>query len=277
MASYDDIILYDGESFTHLGKGEDLNSWYAFDVLEDKKGDIWIASDQLGAFHIDAKTSTITNFTTIDGLGHNRNMWVYEDKVGNIWIGGQGGLSKYNGREFTNFTIEDGLPHNDINIILEDKSGNIWFGTRGNAGIYDGNTFSEIKNEKGDPFYNVWSIIEDKEGNIWLVDSVGLWKYRTGIFTLKSSNAWKVYEDKKGDLLSTGMLADGGSVLNRMKYTSLENEKIKPIEIFESNQMFFGMIEDTKGNIWIGGGDWVWRYNGNSASYFTGTKSNGNN
>ncbi len=128
-----------------------------FDVLEDKKGNIWIASDQSGAFRIDATTGTITNFTTNDGLGHKRNMCIYEDLAGNIWIGGQGGLSKYNGNEFVNYTTEDGLPHNDINTIIGDKSGNFWFGTRGNAGIYDGSTFSEINNAKGEPFFNVWS------------------------------------------------------------------------------------------------------------------------
>jgi ligand-binding sensor domain-containing protein len=251
-----------------------LDSWYAFDVLEDKKGSIWIASDQSGAFHVDNATGTITNFTTNDGLGHKRNMCIYEDLAGNIWIGGQGGLSRYNGNEFINFTTEDGLPHNDINTIIEDKSGNIWFGTRGNAGVYDGNTFSEIKNDKGEAFFNVWSIVEDKKGNIWLVDSVGLWKYNGGRFTLKSSDIWKVYEDKKGDLLSTGMLRGGGSVLKRMESKSLEDEKIKTVEIFKSNNMFFGIVEDKKGNIWIGGGDGIWHYNGKTVSYFTGIVSN---
>ncbi len=270
MAAYDDIIRYDGESFTLLEKEEDLHSWYAFDVLEDKKGNIWIASDQSGAFRVDTTTGTITNFTTNDGLGHKRNMCIYEDKAGNIWIGGQGGLSRYDGNEFVNFTTEDGLPHNDINTIIEDKSGNIWFGTRGNAGVYNGNAFSEIKNEKGEPFFNVWSIVEDKKGNIWLVDSVGLWKYNGGRFTLKSSDVWKVYEDRKGNLLSTGMLRGGGSVLKRMESKSLEDKKITTVEIFKSDKMFFCIVEDKKGNIWIGGGDGIWHYNGKTVSYFTG-------
>ena len=93
IAAYDDIVLYNGNSFTKLKKPEGLESWYAFDVLEDSQENIWIASDQSGAFRIDSKTGAVTNFTTKDGLGHSRNMCVYEDKAGNIWIGGQGGLS----------------------------------------------------------------------------------------------------------------------------------------------------------------------------------------
>lgn len=270
MAAYDDIIRYDGKSFSPLEKEEGLHSWYAFDVLEDKKGNIWIASDQSGAFRIDAVTGTITNFTTNDGLGHKRNMCIYEDKAGNIWIGGQGGLSRYDGNTFVNFTTEDGLPHNDINTILEDKAGNIWFGTRGNAGIYDGTSFYEIKNDEGEPFFNVWSIVEDNTGNIWLVDNIGLWKYSGGKFTQKSSDVWKIYEDQQGDFWSTGMLRGGGSVLKRIESKSMAEKKIMGVEVFKSNKMFFGIVEDQMGNIWIGGGDGIWLYNEKTVSYFTG-------
>lgn len=270
MAAYEDIIRYNGKSFTPLERHEDLQSWYAFDVLEDKKGNIWIASDQSGAFRVDTATGTVTNFTPSDGLGHIRNMCVYEDQAGNIWIGGQGGLSKYDGHEFVNFTTDDGLPHNDINTIMEDKSGNIWFGTRGNAGIYDGNTFSEIKNEEGKPFYNVWSIIEDKKGNVWLTDASGLWKYSHGTFTMKTSDVWKIYEDQKDNFWCTGMLGGGGSALKRIESKSMADEKFMATEVFRSNKMFFGIAEDTNGNIWVGGDDGIWFYNGKKVSYYSG-------
>ena len=270
IAAYDDIVRYDGNSFTHLGKKEGLDSWYAFDVLEDKKGNIWIASDQAGAFRIDVATGIITNFTTNEGLAHRRNMCIYEDKTGNIWIGGQGGLSRYDGKAFVNFTTEDGLPHNDINTIIEDRTGKIWFGTRGNAGVYDGNTFYEIKNDEGIPFFNVWSITEDIMGNIWLIDTVGLWQYSGGSFTHISSGVWKIYEDTHGIFWSTGMLRYGGSVLKRIDSKSLFSKKTKAVEVFKANTMFFGIAEDMNGSIWIGGNDGIWCYNGSTVSYFTG-------
>ena len=274
IAAYDDIVRYDGDSFTQLKKPEGIESWYAFDVLEDKKGNIWIASDQSGVFRIDAQNSAITNFTTKEGLGHVRNMCVYEDKAGNIWIGGQGGLSKYDGIEFANFTKKDGLPHNDINTILEDKKGNIWFGTRGNAGLYDGSTFSEIKNDEGKSFFNVWSIIEDKSNNIWLVDSSGLWKYSNNTFTHELADVWKVYEDMDGDFWYTGMLKGGASTLKLIEANSMLTGKFNINEVFKSERMFFGIREDRKGNIWIGGGDGIWQYNGEKVSYYTGISKN---
>lgn len=270
LAAYDDIVKYNGESFTQLKKPVGIESWYAFDVLEDRNDNIWIASDQLGAFRIDSKTGIVTNFTTKDGLGHLRNMCVYEDKAGSIWIGGQGGLSKYDGSKFTNYTIEDGLPHNDINTIAEDNKGNIWFGTRGNAGFYDGNTFSELKNGEGKSFFNVWSIIEDKSDNMWLVDSSGLWKFSKGTFTNELQDVWKVYEDSKQDFWYTGMLKGGASTLKRIDGNSISKKEFDVMEVFKSTKMFFGILEDKKGNIWIGGGDGIWRYNGEIVEYYTG-------
>jgi ligand-binding sensor domain-containing protein len=269
MAAYDDIVIYDGVSFSHLRKEEGLDSWYAFDVLEDREGNIWIASDQSGAYRVDP-TGVITNFNTEDGLGHRRNMCVYEDRAGNIWIGGQGGLSRYDGSEFTNFTTEDGLPHNDVNTILEDKSGNIWIGTRGNAGLFDGSTFSELTNDQGKPFFNVWSIMEDRAGDIWLVDSTGLWKYSKGKFTYELSEVWKIYEDRNYDFWLTGMLGAGGSKLIKLNTDALNERELVSIEIFQSGKMLFGMQEDLKGNLWIGGGDGVWSYDGEKPTYYTG-------
>jgi ligand-binding sensor domain-containing protein len=62
-----------------------------------------------------------------------------------------------------------------------------------------------------------------------------------------------------------------------MELKSLEDKKITTVEIFKSNKMFFGIVEDKKGNIWIGGGDGIWHYNGKTVSYFTGTVSKDNN
>ncbi|WP_442267406.1 ligand-binding sensor domain-containing protein [Tenacibaculum sp. ZS6-P6] len=274
IAAYDDIIRYNGKSFTRLKKPKKLESWYAFDVLEDRKKNIWIASDQLGAFRIDSKTGTVTNFTTKNGLGHLRNMCIYEDKAGNIWIGGQGGLSKYDGSRFVNFTTEDGLPHNDINTILEDTKGNIWFGTRGNAGFYDGNTFSEIINNEGKPFFNVWSIIEDNSKNIWLVDSSGLWKYNNNSFNYELSDVWKIYEDIKGHFWFTGMPEKGASSLKKTEINSITGQKLKLIDIFKSEKMLFGIVDDKKGNLYIGGGNGIWLYDGKTIKYYTGIKIN---
>lgn len=287
IAAFEDIIRHDGNSFTNFTKEEGLDSCDAFDVLEDRKGNIWIASTHFGVFHyapsIKNKTGrkAFTQFTTKDGLAHNRTMCLYEDRAGNIWIGTQGGAScfypsaslKAGSKPFRNFTTKDGLTHNDINTIMEDRTGKIWFGTRGTACVYDPSTstFTEIKNDEGKPFENVWSIIEDKRGYIWL-NGGGLWRYdpiRDSFTHITDMVGICIYEDKKGNIwFNTGLFESG---LSRFDEKSLLSEKPIATQVFKGLiGMYWGISEDKEGNIWVGGGDGVWRYDGKTVTYYTG-------
>ncbi len=270
IAAYEAVIRYDGKSFWNITKEAGLDDPYAFDVLEDRAGNIWIASDQTGVFRI-GLTGTVTHFTTDDGLAHNRNMCIYEDRKGHIWIGGQGGISRYDGVTFTNFTTEDGLPHHDINTIVQDRTGKLWIGTRGNACIYDGKTFTEILNDKGEPLGNVWSFMEDQNGNIWY-NSDGLWRYDGDSFThVTTLSGICIYEDQNGNIwFNPGHTGQYESGLSRFEAKSLLHDKPEATHIFQSNGTFLGISEDREGHLWIGGGDGIWRYDGKSVHYFTG-------
>lgn len=272
FAAYEDILQYDGKSFTNFTKEAGLDSCDAFDVMEDTKGNIWIASTHLGAFRYDGQS--FTHFTPDDGLAHIRTMCLYEDRAGNIWIGTQGGASCYNGKSFRSFTTKEGMTHNDINTIMEDKTGKIWFGTRGTACVYDPSTstFTEIKNDDGRPFENVWSIVEDKNGNIWL-SSGGLWLYDGLSFTkMTTESGNSIYEDKKGNIWFTHSPPDNKSALSRFDEKALQNKKPIATQIFKGDGMFLGISEDKDGNIWVGGGDGAWCYYGKTVTYFTGVE-----
>lgn len=38
--------------------------------------------------------------------------------------------------------------------------------------------------------------------------------------------------------------------------------------------MFFGVVEDKERNLWIGGGDGIWKYKGEAIEYYTGILKN---
>ncbi|WP_428327831.1 ligand-binding sensor domain-containing protein [Mucilaginibacter sp.] len=178
-----------------------------FSVLEDGNGNLWFGSIGSGVYYYDGKS--FKNFTTRDGLAGNDVTCIYEDKAGNIWFGTGGGASRYDGKSFRNFTTKSGLSDNDINLIIEDKTGKFWFGTRGNACFYDGKKFT-VFTYKGKPFTNVRSIIEDKKGNIWLGGFDGLWRCNGSTFTNFSRNfVGYIYEDKKGNIWTSSEKANG--------------------------------------------------------------------
>jgi ligand-binding sensor domain-containing protein len=265
IAAWDEVILYDGESFSNIPKMEGFESFEAFDALQDSKGNIWIASRQHGLFRYDGKN--FMHFTTENGLANNSTMDIHEDKAGNIWIATMGGASYYDGKSFRNFTTKEGLTHDDVSTIMEDNTGKIWLGTRGTVNVYDPltSTFTEITNNIDRPFTNVWSIIEDEEYNIWIGGEEGLWRYNDGSFTnFTTERVNSVYEDTKGNIWTTSPQG----ALNRYDKKGLQGENPSPTTIFQSNSMFFRVTEDIEGNMWVGTLKGIFRYDGSSIHYF---------
>jgi hypothetical protein len=171
-----------------------------FSILEDRKGNFWFGSIGSGVYYYDGKS--FTNFTTRDGLLYDRVGCIYEDKTGNIWFGTENGVSRYDGKSFRNYRLNGG-----VNSIIEDKTGKFWFATTGNTFVYDarrtdgqGKSFAVFTHE-GKPFTNVRSIIEDTKGNIWLGGNDGLWRYDGSIFTnFTQKFVGDIIEDKKGNI-----------------------------------------------------------------------------
>ncbi|WP_449437675.1 two-component regulator propeller domain-containing protein [Pedobacter steynii] len=160
-SSFGDVFRYDGKSFTNLTSK--IGSHRFWDVLEDRRGDIWFTSTDSGVYYYNGKS--IQHFTTSDGLADNRVMSVYEDKAGIIWFGTGAGISRYDGKSFRNFknpnpsrVYKEGnwnnvfTWNNDITTIIEDKTGKLWIGTRGDAFVFDGKTFTPLIN-KGKNFH----------------------------------------------------------------------------------------------------------------------------
>ena len=129
----------DGQSgnFIHFTAAEGLGELgNTTTILEDKRGDIWFTSQNgngLIRYQASKKghSGIFTQFTTDQGLANNNVVSVFEDKQGILWIGTNGGLSKYDGKTFQNFTKTDGLSSNQLRQTFEDKSGNLWIATLG--------------------------------------------------------------------------------------------------------------------------------------------------
>lgn len=181
-------------------------------LMEDKKGNIWIARDGLGACKFDGKT--FTHFTEKEGLCSNNVSNIVEDKQGNIWFSTlssdypkelkNGGLCRYDpskplsksGNAFTKFPDYEGLSKNDIYSLYRDKNGNIWIGATG-RGVYryDGKSFNFYKGtDRMDLTWSmgIQSILEDSKGTLWFGFSGGLFRFNgKAIVNVPKGDLWK--------------------------------------------------------------------------------------
>src|SRR5579863_667023 len=203
----------------------------ARNIIQDRNGNIWIASWD-GIFRYDGKS-----FTNITGKVSSDHFFsVLEDRKGNFWFGSIGsGVYEYDGKSFKNLTTRDGLAGNGVTYIYEDKTGNIWFGGGGGASRYDGKSFRNYKMKEGPPNNDndVNVIIEDKTEKFWFGTRGNVYIY-------------------------DARLPDG----QKKAFTVFTHDG-KPFTNVRS------IMEDKKGNIWLGGNDGLWRYSGSTFTNYT--------
>jgi signal transduction histidine kinase/ligand-binding sensor domain-containing protein/DNA-binding response OmpR family regulator len=113
--------------------GNDITANHVLTLYESfDKQSIWIGTRGAGLCKFNIVDETFTWFNKQNGfLGENITS-IIESEKGNLWIGTNSGLYKYDIKtsEFTNYTENDGLLSNDFNInaAFKDINGSLFFG-----------------------------------------------------------------------------------------------------------------------------------------------------
>jgi len=164
-------------------------------IMEDRSGNIWIASSDKGVFRYDGKT--IVNFNAKEELSENYAGGIAQDKAGNMWFTMKNGICKFDGKTFTEYTPKDGLGGTEFWGILIEQSGIIWITARGSTTRFDP-SFS-LPNPFAFTVYTpanglnccVQSMYQDKSGNVWWGAGSGLFRFN-GIrfYQVKQKGPW---------------------------------------------------------------------------------------
>ncbi len=107
------------------------------------------------------------------GLPLDRVKSLFEDKYGNLWLGGFSGLSKWVNPNVENYTTELGLHDERVHSVLAQKN-KLWFGTNSGLEMLDENGYHTFKDLAVGV---VFKIIEDHNNTLWLGTESGLYSY----------------------------------------------------------------------------------------------------
>ncbi|WP_240755147.1 two-component regulator propeller domain-containing protein [Pedobacter sp. SYP-B3415] len=145
-----------------------------FNVLQDRKGFIWVATDA-GVSRFDGKE--FETFTVDNGLPDTQILQLKEDRAGRIWFLALNGKLSYHYKgliynEQNNPMIRQLNLHAVIVSFLEDSRGRIWFGSNANrVGMWDGRRF-HVYTSPDDKSQLINAILhEDQEGRIWAISN----------------------------------------------------------------------------------------------------------
>ncbi|MEW6194463.1 MAG: two-component regulator propeller domain-containing protein [Bacteroidota bacterium] len=255
-------------------------------LTKDSKGKIWIGTYNYQGLYLLEKNDS-NNLQLIhlrneeddpNSLLCDRIRWIYEDKIGNIWLGTEDGLGKLaSTKSFTQHRYmplrKNSLGGRVVSNIIEGKDNLLWIGYNGNG--FDGYNLKTgiITHYKNDPnnrnslFANdVITLYEDKEGILWIgTNDGGLNRFdkRTKSFkhyVFDPTNQYGIRTNWVQQILETH---DGTFLIgtnDALQIFDREKEKFYPFKpVLSSNSIKFpdtvsinALYEDSKNNLWIG-------------------------
>lgn len=151
----------------------------------------------------------IKHYGTKNGLAQSYVNYIYLDSKGYIWLATQGGLSRFDGKNFKSYTSKDGLPGIDLTCIAEDNEGNIWIATNGyGVSKLSGNKFSNYTEKDGLADNTVTNIFVDRNKKIWFATHKGVSKLENNQFNkitflnskFNDEHFWSITEDDFGNM-----------------------------------------------------------------------------
>jgi len=277
-------------------------------ILEDQSTFLWFATGKKGLIRYD--------FSSGDSRSYLRGksvMSIIEDSRGDIWVGTDKGISRFDGTEFSDVSSLNGIGLGFVWTILEDSDQNLWFGTDQGVWRYTIQNLQILTEKSGLAGNSVQTALEDKEGNLWFgtigngisqFDGKRLLRFGR-VDGLQDLSILCMIKDSRGDVwigTSSGACRHDGERFGPVKgEPALEDAVRSIVEDVATRDLWFAtgngvvhydgtayqsfdiengsdMIVDRAGNLWLGSWtDGLYRYDGKNWRQYTESDGLGGN
>jgi ligand-binding sensor domain-containing protein len=259
------ILDVEKESFKKFNQ---LQNQTTFDILRDKKGNMWISTKANGVYCYNPVNKQLKNYKT----SANAVRTIVEDSSGKIWIGTfGGGIDVYDPvkKAFKNYnTSNSKLSSNSILNLFADKKGNVWVGTfAGGLNVWqkDSDSFRTFKKSDGNSINDdiVRVIYQPSPDKLFIGTEKGLnilnlsdYKFSSIIkktndpFSLSDNAIYSIFSDREGGIW-IGTFFGGINYCHKngsdfeLYYPTGESKSL-------SGNAVSAFLEDKPGMFWIG-------------------------
>lgn len=167
------------------------------------------------------------NLNTSDGLSNNKVLDIVQDNYGFIWIATANGLNRYDGYRFKTFyhnpNDTNSISDNYITSLAIDTYNTLWIGTKNGLNYFD---------QKNEGFKRFPTNATVNKG-------------------ISTTYVRKVYAAKNAAL----WVETGDGVLNKINLISFKTDQFRHQKISSTYYDYHSIIQDSAGNIWLGGRD----------------------
>ncbi|MBO3444255.1 sensor histidine kinase [Clostridium sp. CCUG 7971] len=170
-------------NYTEIFKQIGVNKDSIADIVEDKDKTMWFAGGVEGELiKYDKATKKVKsyNFVRTSEQSNDTVLSVNADSKGNIWVGTDYGLIKFNkeSEEITRYTEYDGLANNFVYGVILDKYEDVWISTNYGISKFDVHKEKFINFDSTDGLqsneFNQYSYYKSKNGEIFFGGINGL-------------------------------------------------------------------------------------------------------
>ncbi len=270
----------------NMGAEDCIGCGFINAICRDSQGIVWIGTGGGGLYRLLENISPALESQSIEQFMHDANIpaslssntvhAILEDVSGEIWVGTDNGLDRFDANSGTfihyrhNPQIPRSISHNTINTIYEDSSNLLWIGTQGGLNLLNKITgkFKHYLSKPGNPNSlsndRINSILEDHSGYYWIgTDGGGLNRLDKASdsfihfrhddqdpYSLSNNQVHCLLEDHSG-ILWLGTSGKGLEKFNREeKYLHYQHIPDNPNSLSENS--IHAICEDSQGFLWFG-------------------------
>lgn len=144
------------------------------------------------------------NYSAESGLPFVQVSCMIQDKQGYLWIGGYGGLSRFDGKVFLNYSPKNGLINHYVNDVCCNDSGMVFCGTAEGLSVIHKKKITNYNNSSGLKNTNISSLCFDEKTGLYIGT-------REGVYVLSQQKITEL-PDFRGMEIKTLLKTKGGTI-----------------------------------------------------------------
>jgi ligand-binding sensor domain-containing protein len=193
-------IVRRGDRFETIAMSSGLSRSPALAIAETSVGDIWIGTRDAGLYRFQqGRAIAVTK-----GLPDLKVNCLLPVGNGELWVGTDQGIVRWNGSELTQQGLPVSLSRIQALSLTRDRDANLWVGTN-SEGLFRVNSQGVAAFDKSSQGMNqaITAVFEDREGNLWIGGANGIERLRDSVFVTHASSR-RLPSEKSGPVYVDG-------------------------------------------------------------------------
>lgn len=246
-----------------------IDRWKAKSLHATRDGSVWISEENT---LLQYSSGTFNVYTSAQGFPEVM-VRVGEDAAGNLWIGGQTVLARWDRHGMTSYGAEERLDSSRAYSIGEMPDGTIFFGKRDFfISYFDGKRMRDVHPKVSSTAGVLWTTrttFRSSTGDWWLLTDENIYRYggTTAVEQLdgreptkkyskedglKGNGGFQIYEDRTGTVwVSTRGTSPEGHGLSRWLKDEDRFESFGDETGYPKGRSVSSFAEDLKGGLWL--------------------------